>query len=104
GPGGAVGAEPLGLVRPYPALVGVFAVATFAMHGAIYLTLRTGGDLRRRAERWAWWAFGLFLALFLVTTAVTVADVPSATANLERHPWLWAVPALNVLAIANLPR
>jgi cytochrome d ubiquinol oxidase subunit II len=104
GPGGAVGAEPLELVRPYSALVGLFAVATFAMHGAIYLQLRTGGELRRRTERWAWWAFGLFLALFLVTTAVTIAEFPSATANIQKHPWLWAVPVLNVLAIANLPR
>jgi cytochrome bd ubiquinol oxidase subunit II len=104
GPSGAEVDEPLALVRPYPALVGAFAVATFAMHGAIYLQLRTGGELRRRAERWAWWAFGLFLALFLVTTAVTVAEMPSATANFEKHPWLWVVPVLNVLAIANVPR
>jgi cytochrome d ubiquinol oxidase subunit II len=104
GPGGAVGAEPFELVRPYPALVGLFAVATFAMHGAIYLQLRTGGELRRRAERWAWWAFGLFLALYLLTTAVTLTEFPGVTANFQRYPWLWAAPVLNVLAVANLPR
>jgi cytochrome d ubiquinol oxidase subunit II len=104
GPGGAVGAQPLELVRPYPALVGLLLVATFAMHGAIYLLMRTEGELRRRAERWARGAFGLFLALFLLTTAVTLAEFPSATANFQKHPWLWAVPVLNVLAIANVPR
>jgi cytochrome bd ubiquinol oxidase subunit II len=104
GPGESIADEPLALVRPYSALVGVFAVATFAMHGAIYLQLRTSGELRRRAERWAWLAFGLFLAFFLVTTAVTIAEIPSATANFQKHPWLWAAPVLNVLAIANVPR
>jgi cytochrome d ubiquinol oxidase subunit II len=104
GPGGVVGAERLDLVRPYPALVGLFAVATFAMHGAIYLTLRTGGELRRRAARWAWWAFGLFLAFYLLTTAVTLIAFPGVTANFRKYSWLWAVPVLNVLAIANLPR
>jgi cytochrome d ubiquinol oxidase subunit II len=104
GPGGVVANESLDLLRPYPVLVGVFAVMTFAMHGAIYLQLRTDGELRERVTRWAWRAFGLFLALFLITTVVTVALFPDATANFEQHPWFWVVPVLNVLAIANLPR
>ncbi len=104
GPGGEVGTEPLALLRPYPALVGLFALATFAMHGAIYLQLRTTGDLRERVTRWAWRAFGAFLALFVLTTVVTLIAVPSATAAFERHPWLAVVPVLNVLAVANLPR
>jgi cytochrome d ubiquinol oxidase subunit II len=94
----------LDLVRPYPALVGVFAVVTFAMHGAIYLQLRTEGELRQRVGRWAWRTFALFLVLFLLTTAVTVVNFPDATANFMKFPWLWVVPVLNVLAIANLPR
>ena len=104
GPGGEVADEPLALLRPYPVLVGVFAVVTFAMHGAIYLQLRTDGELRERVGRWAWRTFGLFLALFLLTTAVTILAFPTATAAFEQHPWLWVVPVLNVLAIANLPR
>jgi cytochrome d ubiquinol oxidase subunit II len=104
GPGGMVTHESLALVRPYPVLVGLFAVMTFAMHGAIYLQLRTEGELRERVGRWAWRTFGLFLALFLLTTAATVLAFPDATAGFEQHPWLWVVPVLNVLAIANLPR
>ena len=103
GPGGEVVAGSFNLVRPYPVLVGLFAVITFAMHGAIFVLLRTGGELRRRAMRWAWWAFGLFLALYLLTTAVTLIELPGATSNFGTYPWLWAVPVLNLLAIANLP-
>ena len=92
------------LLSPYALLVGLFAVATFAMHGATYLRLRTEGDLRLRVDRWAWWSFFVFLALFLLTTAATLATVPNATANFRRWPWLWVVPILNVLAILNIPR
>jgi len=74
------------------------------MHGAIYLQLRTGGELRRRAVRWAWSAFGLFVTLYVLTSAVTLIEFPDVTANFHRHPWLWVVPVLNVLAVANLPR
>jgi cytochrome d ubiquinol oxidase subunit II len=104
GPEGTVEWGPLDFLRPYPVLVGCFAVVTFAMHGAIYLQLRTTGKLRRRAERWAWRAYGLFVVLYLLTTAVTLIEFPGVAANFRAHPWLWVVPALNALAVANLPR
>jgi cytochrome d ubiquinol oxidase subunit II len=104
GPGGAIVDEPLQLLRPYPVLVGLFATSTFVMHGAIYLQLRTDGELGERVARWTWRTFGLFLTLFILTTAITIIVFPTATAAFERHPWLWIVPIVTVLAIANLPR
>ncbi len=91
-------------LSPYPVLVGVMTVALFAMHGAIFLYLKTEGELQRRVERWIWRAFGIFLVLYIITTMVTLVKVPRAVANFEHHPWLWVVPVLNVLAIANIPR
>ena len=40
----------LDLFSPYSVLAGVAVVALFAFHGATFLTLRTGGQLRDRAE------------------------------------------------------
>ncbi len=94
----------LDLLRPYPLLVGLLAVGTFAMHGSLYLHLKTEGDLQARVESWTWRAFGCFLALYLFTTVFTLAKVPLATRNFEQHPWVWVVVALNILAIANIPR
>lgn len=92
------------LVHPYALAVGAMVIALFAVHGAAYLELRTEGELQARAHRAAWHAFGLFLALFLIVTMVTLVEVPRATARLRELPWLWAVPFANVLAIANIPR
>ena len=92
------------LLRPYAVLVGLLNVSMFALHGALYLNMKTEGELRRRVRRWAWRAFGIFLTLYLLTTIVTLIRVPRALANFERMPWLWAVVALNVLALANIPR
>lgn len=94
----------LGLVRPYPVLVGLLAVATFAMHGTLYLGLKTEGELQERIRGWMWRAFGLFLVLFLFTTVFTLAEEPLATRNFHAHPWVWLVVALNILAVANIPR
>jgi cytochrome d ubiquinol oxidase subunit II len=91
------------LFRPYGVLVGVFAVATMMLHGALYLDLKTTGDIRQRMHRWTWRAFGFFLVLFVLTAGVTVAHIPDAARNFRDHPWVWLVVLLNVLPIVNLP-
>jgi cytochrome d ubiquinol oxidase subunit II len=93
----------LGLLRPYALLVGALNVSLLALHGSLYLQLKTEGKLQERVHRWSWRAFGVFLTLYLSTTIVTLARVPRALANFERLPWLWAVVAVSVLALANIP-
>ncbi len=92
------------LVRPYPILVGAFTVAMFAMHGSIYLYLKTTGELQEKIHNWIWRTFGVFLVLYVLTTIFTLATIPSAIRNFEHLPWAWVVVVLNVLAIANIPR
>jgi cytochrome d ubiquinol oxidase subunit II len=94
----------LDLLNPYSILVGVLAVATFAMHGSIYLYLKTEGELQQRVHRWIWRTFGVFLVFYILTTIFTLVRVPHATANFTAYPWAWLVVVLNVLAIANIPR
>ncbi len=88
----------------YPLVVGLMTVALFAMHGGIYLYLKTEGELQARAHKAMWSLFGVFLTLYIFATMYTLQAVPNATSNFEKHPWLWIVPVLNVLAIANIPR
>ncbi len=94
----------LDLLRPYSLLVGLFVVALFAMHGAIFLHLKTEGDLQRRVHGWMWRAFGVFLVLYLLTTIVTLVLLPGATRTFHEQPLAWIVVVLNVLAVANIPR
>lgn len=91
-------------LNPYAMLVGLFAVSLFAMHGAIYLYLKTEGEFQKRMTTWMWRTFGVFLVLYMLTTMFTLVRVPAATAKFEDSPWAWVVPVLNVLAIANIPR
>jgi cytochrome d ubiquinol oxidase subunit II len=94
----------LDLLQPYALLIGLFAVATFAMHGSIYLYLKIEGELQKRLHRWMWRTYGIFLVLYLFTTIYTLVQVPLATRNFSEHPWVWLVVALNILAIGNIPR
>lgn len=91
-------------LRPYPVLVGLMTVALFAMHGGLYLYLKTEGDLQNRIRDWMWRSWGIFLVFFMFTTIATVAFIPRSTANFEDFPWTGAFVLLAVLAVANVPR
>jgi len=93
-----------GLLRPYPLLVGITTVALFAQHGAIYGVLKTEGDLHAKLRRWANISLLLFAICYVAVTIATLLYVPHMTETLRAHPWLFAVAAINVLAIGNIPR
>lgn len=91
-------------ITVYSLLVGLMTVAMFTMHGAIYLYLKTEGELQQRIHGWMWRGFGFFLVTYVLVTIVTLVQIPRATQNFEHYPWAWVVVVLNVLAIANIPR
>ena len=93
-----------GLLRPYPLLVGLTTVALFAMHGGIYVVMKTEGDLRAQVRSWIPRLIGLFVACYLLVTVLTLVFIPHMSGTLFDNPVLLAVPILNALAIANIPR
>ena len=88
----------------YPLLVGALTVSLFALHGAIYLYLKTEYDLQSRVRRFVGPLFFVFALLYVVVTVATWQHVPHATKNIAEYPILWIVPVLNVLAVLNIPR
>ena len=65
------------LLSPYSVFAGIALVLLFAFHGAIFLTLRTTGELRERAERAARRLAipaVLVASVFLVWTLVVAMD------------------------------
>ncbi len=94
----------IAMLNPYSLFVGVIAVAAFAMHGAIYLYLKTEGEFQQRMKRVMWITFYVFAPLYLVVTSWTGLAIPRALETLNAMPILWIVPALNFLAVLNIPR
>ncbi len=93
-----------GLVRPFPILIGLLTVFFAVMHGAIFLYLKTEGELQQVVHRWMWRGFGLTLIAYMLATIFTMAVLPQALRNFQDHPWSWIVVVLTVLAFANIPR
>ncbi|HOD49980.1 MAG TPA: cytochrome d ubiquinol oxidase subunit II [Candidatus Hydrogenedentes bacterium] len=93
-----------GLLGPYQLLVGLFVVATFALHGNLYLCLKTDGALQAKVRTWTARTFAVFVILYVLATVYTLFGVGHALDNLKAYPIAWAVAAVSVLAIVNIPR
>lgn len=93
-----------GLLRPYALLMGVTTVALFAMHGAIYLVLKTDGELQARLRARVNPLIIAFILCYVLLTLATLLYVPHVTEAFRREPWFFALVVPVVLAIANIPR
>ncbi len=93
-----------GLLQPYALLMGVTTVALFAMHGAIYLVLKTEGELQAHVRTWINPLIIAFILCYVLLTLATLLYVPHVTEAFRREPWFFALVVLVVLAIANIPR
>ncbi|MFH2000816.1 MAG: cytochrome d ubiquinol oxidase subunit II [Planctomycetota bacterium] len=87
------------LLNPYALVVGLIGFSMFATHGALYLVLKTEGDLANRARTWARKAWMVFVLLFLVGNVLTFATQSRLLANYNETPLLWVIPVLAFGAI-----
>jgi cytochrome bd ubiquinol oxidase subunit II len=103
-PDGEFGGSLWSLLKPYPLLTGLTTVALFAMHGAIYLSMKTEGALQARIREWIRPAIIVFVICYATTTMATLLYVPHMTNHIREHPALFVVALASMLAIANIPR
>jgi cytochrome d ubiquinol oxidase subunit II len=94
----------LGLLTPYPLLVGVTTVALFMMHGAIYGVMKTEGELHDKLRVWAMRCISFFVICAVTLTMATLLYVPHMADRVRANPWLFSIALANMLAIANIPR
>ena len=94
----------LGLLHPYALLVGVTTLALFMMHGAIYIALKTEGELHEIARGWINNSIIFFVICYGLTTMTTLLYLPHMSQHMRDYPIFFAVPVLTMLAIANIPR
>lgn len=91
------------LLHPYAILTGLFVVSLFAMHGSIYLCLKTEGELQEHARRIGWVTYGIFIIFYLLTAAATLVFVPNSSSNFTDRPWIWPLVFVAFLATAYIP-
>jgi cytochrome d ubiquinol oxidase subunit II len=94
----------LGLLKPYPLLVGVTTVALFMMHGAIYGVMKTEGALHDKLRGWAMNSIIFFVICAVMLTMTTLLYAPHIAERMKQNSWLFSIALVNILSIANIPR
>jgi cytochrome d ubiquinol oxidase subunit II len=91
-----------GILDWYTILVGLLAFAALAMHGALWVQLKTTGPVSKRSSQLArkiWW---FVAALTAIVTAVTFIIQPQVKANLTTWPLGIVFPLLAVAGLAGV--
>ncbi len=90
-----IGPHP-GILDWYTIMTGVVALVTLTAHGALYVSLKTDGELGQRARRAAAAAWPVQLLLTLVSLVATWFVRPSIKENYLSHPVGFLIPVIVV--------
>jgi cytochrome bd ubiquinol oxidase subunit II len=94
--------ERTGILDWYTILVGVTALFVLMMHGALWVQLKTAGEVHGRASRvanWTWWGV-LVTTAFL--TMLTFSVQPQVIVNFRTWPAGYVLPAIAVAGLAGV--
>jgi len=94
----------LDLVTGFSVMVGLFTVALLAMHGSIYLYMKTEGVLQQRLFGWMKGTWYVYVFFFVVVTIWSTMFIPASLQHFRDNPVLWVVPLINIVAIVNILR
>lgn len=96
-----IGPEP-GILDWYTVIGGVVALVALALHGALYLAVKTEGPLQQRSRATAnalWWALSAVTIISLPASIITRSDTLS---NYKAYPVAFLVPVAVVLALIGI--
>jgi cytochrome bd ubiquinol oxidase subunit II len=102
-PGGNYTGTFLALLNPYALLVGLTGLAMFVAHGALYMAMKSGDDLRDRMRTWALRAWIPWVVLFGLTSLATPFLAPHLVSGTLLRPSLWLGLLLALGGLGALP-
>lgn len=94
----------IALLNPYALSLGVTTVLLFAMHGAIYVAMKTEGELQARIRRWIPGLIGCFLAAYFLFNLYTLVECQHVLEAVRSRPYILLVMAVGAFIILNIPR
>ncbi len=93
----------LSLLNPYSVLLGVTTVALFAMHGTIYLVMKTEGEVQLLMRRILRPAMVIFILLLLCHAVATLLYIDHVRVALEQRPWIFAILVVAIACVVAIP-
>jgi cytochrome d ubiquinol oxidase subunit II len=95
------GSQP-GILDWYTVIGGLVALVALTLHGALWLTIKTAGDLEKRARSVITPLWFALVALTLVSLAATIAVRPASLNNYFNYPLTFIVPVGVIMSLAGI--
>ncbi len=91
----------LDIFNPYALLTGLTVVALFALHGSVYLVMKTDDKLADRLVYISKIAGIFFTICYVILSVATLVYVPHAADEFREMPILFAIPVITLLLLLN---
>jgi cytochrome d ubiquinol oxidase subunit II len=91
-----------GILDWYTVIGGIIALVALSVHGALYVAVKTEGDLQSRARKAAGALWIGLLLLTLASLAATVEARPDTLTNYRNYPLAFVVPLVVVLSLLGI--
>jgi cytochrome d ubiquinol oxidase subunit II len=88
-----------GILDWYTVLGGVLALLALALHGLLYLSLKTAGDLNARATLWAKRLLPVVAVVTLASVPATIVARPDSLTHYLEHGLAWMAPTFVAIAL-----
>jgi cytochrome bd ubiquinol oxidase subunit II len=92
-----------GLLNPYAILVGVLSLILFVTHGALFMTVKTDGELQGRMGKVASGGWMAVVVLFLAVMVATFFAAPHLFDAGLKRPLFWVVLVLLLSGLVYQP-
>ena len=89
-----------GILDWYTVLTGIIALVTLTVHGALYVAMKTDGELNRRARNIALALWPLQVLLTVAGLLATISIRPAVLDNYKSHVIGFAIPLMVCAALA----
>jgi cytochrome d ubiquinol oxidase subunit II len=91
-----------GILDWYTVIGGLVALVALTLHGALWLTIKTSGELEQRARRIVNPLLLLLIVLTVVSLVATMAVRPASLNNYYNYPFTFIVPAGVILSLGGI--
>lgn len=88
---------------PYTLLAGVTAVTLFMMHGAIYLNMKTEGELHAKTRKWSMASLAAFLIAYIGLTIMTFMQMKHMVSRIEGKEYIPFIGLAALICIVLIP-
>jgi cytochrome d ubiquinol oxidase subunit II len=92
-----------GIIDWYTVLVGVTALVTLSVHGALWVALKTEGDIQARSERLVKTLWIPLAALVSLVSIASFSVQPILAASFTERPWGAVFPLLSAAGLVGIP-